>query len=161
MKGQKSWNKGKKMAYHPRPKNRGRAPWNKGKNLPESTRKKMSIARLGKHFKFPIIKVKRPLPRGENHHWWKGGISKDRKFRRRLRRNLERNVEGSHTQGEWDILKIQYGFRCPACLEKESNIALTEDHIVPLSKGGSDFIENIQPLCMPCNRKKYTKTIRY
>ena len=28
------------------------------------------------------------------------------------------------------------------------------DHRVPLSKGGSDNLRNLQPMCIPCNRAK-------
>jgi len=77
------------------------------------------------------------------------------------RRALKYSADGSHTYGEWELLKIQYGFRCPDCGRYEPNIELTEDHIIPLSKGGSDYIENIQPLCRSCNSRKGTKTIRY
>jgi 5-methylcytosine-specific restriction endonuclease McrA len=33
-------------------------------------------------------------------------------------------------------------------------ILMTVDHIIPVSKGGSDVIENLQTMCFPCNRKK-------
>jgi len=95
-------------------------------------------------------------------------------YRRWVRRNPEKvyylwkiynarvkNAEGSHTFGEWELLKKQYGYRCPACGKKEPEIKLTEDHIIPLSKGGSDYIENIQPLCRSCNSKKHTKIVKY
>ena len=79
----------------------------------------------------------------------------------RKRRVLKLGNGGSHTIGEWELLKVQYGFACPSCNRKEPEVKLTGDHIIPLSKGGSDSIENIQPLCSSCNCKKHTKTIKF
>ena len=84
-----------------------------------------------------------------------------RKERSRVRRTRLKEVGGSHSLGEWETLKAQYNWACPCCGESEPTISLTKDHIVAVSKGGSDNIENIQPLCNPCNRKKFTKETRY
>lgn len=99
---------------------------------------------------------------GENHHNWKGGVTKNPDYiswQKNLHNRRKRTAEGSHTYGEWENLKKQYGFTCPICLKKEPEIKLTEDHIIPVSKGGSDYIENIQPLCMKCNLIKHDKLI--
>lgn len=66
---------------------------------------------------------------------------------------------GSHTKGDWETLKAQYNFTCPSCLRKD--IELTKDHIIPVLRGGSDNIENIQPLCRSCNSRKHTKELKY
>lgn len=51
-------------------------------------------------------------------------------------------------------LMIKYKFQCVHCNCKEN---LTIDHIIPVSKGGKDDIENLQILCKSCNSKKGVK----
>lgn len=70
------------------------------------------------------------------------------------RRAREMKAEGHHTVGEWNLLKIQHNFRCVFCRRQEPEIKLTRDHIIPLARGGSNWIENIQPLCGKCNSRK-------
>ena len=65
---------------------------------------------------------------------------------------------GSFTAEEFQALCEKAGNRCLCC---GSSGPLTIDHIVPLSRGGSNNIENIQPLCQSCNSSKGTKTINY
>ena len=79
--------------------------------------------------------------------------------RRRRARKLE--AEGSHTTTEFLVLCENYDFRCLCCGEIFPLERLEHDHIEPLSKGGSDDIENIQPLCRACNSHKGTRTIDY
>ena len=98
----------------------------------------------------------RPDISGDKCHFWKDGMSP---IYFRIRREKLKQNGGSHTIGEWETLKIQYGYRCPMCQRLEPEIKLTKDHIIPISKGGSDFIENIQPLCKSCNSKKNNKLI--
>lgn len=73
--------------------------------------------------------------------------------------NARKNgAEGTFTAREWLDLCDYYGNKCLACGEQEP---LTIDHVIPLSREGSNFIANIQPLCLSCNSKKHTQTTDY
>ena len=85
--------------------------------------------------------------------------SHDRSIENNRRRGLLYGAEGSHTFEEWLSLVKATGYVCLRCLR--SDVKLTQDHIVPLSKGGSDYIDNIQPLCGPCNSSKGDRIIDY
>ncbi len=73
-------------------------------------------------------------------------------------RSLKMNAQGSYTAKEWLELVELHDGKCVACGVKGK---LTVDHVVPLSKGGTNFIDNLQPLCSKCNSSKGTKTIDY
>jgi len=77
------------------------------------------------------------------------------------RRALKVAAEGSHTEQEWQELKAFYNYKCLCCGRQEPEIKLTRDHVLPLTQGGSDSIDNIQPLCARCNSKKTNKHIDY
>ena len=72
--------------------------------------------------------------------------------KRRARRN---NAQGSFTFEQWVEVVEKQGDKCVICKNKFSNeLPPTIDHIVPLSKGGSNDISNIQALCGRCNSSK-------
>lgn len=91
---------------------------------------------------------------------WRQANPTKQRFMEKRRRALKRNAIGSHTFAQWERLKHEYGKMCPYCQRCESDeIKLTQDHIIPLSKGGGDYIENIQPLCFSCNASKSDREI--
>lgn len=70
------------------------------------------------------------------------------------RRALEFGAPGHFTHEEWIEMKELFDNKCAICGVATK---MTVDHKIPLSKGGTNFIENIQPLCMPCNSRKSAK----
>lgn len=77
------------------------------------------------------------------------------------RRALEAAAPGVFTAREWRQLKEHYQYTCLRCKKTEPTIKLTIDHVIPLSKGGWNAVENIQPLCKPCNSGKKDRAVDY
>lgn len=88
--------------------------------------------------------------------------NRERKYYHNMVRMLRlRGVEGAYTFEEWEALKTATGNKCVACKLPESEVRLTVDHIIPVSKGGSNDIGNLQPLCKSCNSRKHTASTNY
>ena len=58
---------------------------------------------------------------------------------------------------DWQALLKEHHHTCVYCgLQSES---LTQDHVVPLSKGGPHTKGNIVPACTPCNSSKHARSV--
>lgn len=84
-----------------------------------------------------------------------GAQARARCVRRRARKA---GAGGSVSAKEWRAILDKYDNKCLCCGSTEN---LTMDHVIPLAKGGSHTPGNIQPLCLSCNSRKYTKVIDY
>ena len=62
---------------------------------------------------------------------------------------------GSFPHASWEHLKTLFGQCCAYCRQRIEK--LTQDHVIPLSKGGRHFSGNIVPACQPCNSRKGTR----
>lgn len=76
----------------------------------------------------------------------------------RNRRALKYGAGGDFTAEEFTALCNQFNNECLSC---GSSGPLTADHVKPLSRGGNNYISNIQPLCGVCNSQKHTKLVDY
>lgn len=77
---------------------------------------------------------------------WRATPAQWRRFRMQQAR-----ARGTHSQAEWEQKKNEIG-RCMLC--GATDLPLTKDHIIPVSRGGCDCIHNLQPLCSSCNSSK-------
>lgn len=181
-KGKKAWNKGIPMSEETKHKlsliRKGKpSPW-KGRHPTEQTLQKMRLARLGKPSGRKGMKLSKEWiekiaasKRGKTHSPELREKNRQGQYNRYLKINPDYKVTtrnkriaengGFHSEKEWKNLKAQYNFTCPCCGKSEPEIKLTRDHILPIIIKGRNDITNIQPLCLQCNKRKYTQIVRY
>jgi 5-methylcytosine-specific restriction endonuclease McrA len=93
------------------------------------------------------------------HSQWKAANKDAVNASTHRRRARIKGNGGSYTAAEWRALKAAHDFRCLMCKRQEPAIRLTVDHVIPISEGGPNTIDNIQPLCKSCNSKKYRRAL--
>ncbi|MFL9943721.1 HNH endonuclease [Paraburkholderia graminis] len=72
------------------------------------------------------------------------------------RRARQKQSGGKYTKKQIDALMFLQKCKCASCRNSLKE-AFHIDHVMPLSKGGSNDISNIQLLCPDCNRRKSDK----
>ena len=77
----------------------------------------------------------------------------------RLANSRRRSVEGSLTADDWEAILEKYNYTCLGC--GRNNVKMTIDHVIPISKNGTNHPDNIQPLCDHCNKSKNTKILDF
>ena len=99
-----------------------------------------------------------PSVRLRNEEWFKAH-PEVRKAVKQNRRARERGGGEKITGEQFRALSERFGNKCLCC--GATDVRLTADHVTPLSRGGTNTIDNIQPLCSRCNKVKHTRVVDY
>lgn len=88
----------------------------------------------------------------------KDKIKENSKYQGIKRRAIKLKAKGTFSPQLWLQKLAFHGWKCYLC--GVGNKKLEQDHRVPLSRGGSNWLANLAPACVTCNRKKHNKTER-
>ena len=73
-------------------------------------------------------------------------------------RHHKRANGGNFSPAAWAHLKTLFGQCCAYCKRRVKR--LTQDHIIPISKGGWHVSMNIVPACQSCNSRKGNRPLQ-
>jgi len=81
-----------------------------------------------------------------------------RRVAKRIRRGREAGAVGTWIWSDFMRIAAKFDYRCAYCGTKP-NGQLDPDHVLALSRGGSNSATNLLPACRPCNRDKRDLTL--
>lgn len=96
------------------------------------------------------------LHRANAKRWRESNPDKAR-ISSRNKRCMRKSAEGRHTLSDINYIRRKQNGKCVYCKVKLCFVVEHVDHIIAISKGGSNWPSNIQLLCAPCNMKKHNK----
>lgn len=72
------------------------------------------------------------------------------------RRARVRKAQGTHSASDVQVILKGQRWKCAVC-KADLKRGYEVDHVQPIALGGSNWPENLQCLCPPCNRRKHAK----
>lgn len=81
----------------------------------------------------------------------------------RRHEHRKRAAEGDYTEGQWQARLDLFGHRCYLCgcdWDALSSKQKHVEHVIPLSRGGTDWPANLRPACGYCNSSKGAKGMK-
>jgi len=79
--------------------------------------------------------------------------------RKRAARLAAARAIATHTPEQWAEVLAETAPFCVRCSRTATH--RDKDHVVPLYQGGSDGIDNLQPLCARCNAEKGPENVNW
>lgn len=141
-------------------KARTRAAWARGYRPPAETQKRARDNWNVRHadVRSAYFKARAADPdvrrrTNDRRNAWLNSTGKGREYVHRRRSRMQ----GDLTAEQWRVICELYGNHCLVC----GCVDVTIDHIVPISKGGENTAQNVQPLCKSCNSKKGQRIIDF
>lgn len=59
----------------------------------------------------------------------------------------------------WRQFLEAHGHKCYLCDRPLTAATMTVDHVLPLSRGGPDTLDNLKPCCVTCNLEKASRLV--
>lgn len=91
--------------------------------------------------------------------WKMQGGQEIRRINEQSREAMKRNLKNTFTVEDWEDCLDFFNNECAYC--GRSDIELSQDHVIPISKGGEYTKENIVPACKHCNSSKNNRDLDY
>lgn len=93
--------------------------------------------------------------REKRRAYYRANVSKMVENVHRRRARKAKAAINDFTHAQWVAMQEAYDHRCAYC-ETPAKGHLTQDHLMPIIKGGNHTMRNIVPACRSCNGRKGT-----
>lgn len=95
---------------------------------------------------------KDPTPKKLSAKQWQASNPERVRIKNANRRAREAEAEGFFTESEWGYVLETWDNLCAFCGIGDE--PMTIEHWIPLSRGGTNWVENLAPACTSCNSSK-------